>query len=82
MKWVQYPGKTYSVVLEVEPTPLLGAGKTRNNVRIIRESRQKIASGMKAGSWQFNLEPGYGVPEIGCLIDGISRLAESEAMEQ
>lgn len=82
MKQVRYPGKTYSVVLEVEPSPLplLGTGKTRNNLRIIRESRQKIASEMKTRSWQFNLEPGYGVPEIGCLIDGISRLSESEAM--
>ena len=79
-KWIQYPGKTYSVVLEVESAPLFGTGKTRNNVRIIRESRRKIASGMKTGSWQFNLEPGYGVSEIGCLINGISRLSESEAV--
>lgn len=67
-------------MLEVEPAPLFGAGKTRNNVRIIRESRRKIASKMKAGSWWFNLEPGYGVPEIGRLIYGISRLSESEAV--
>lgn len=68
-------------MLEVEPAPLplLGTGKTKNNIRIIRESHRKIASRMKTGSWRFNLEPGYGVPEIGHLIDGIRGLSESEA---
>ena len=51
-----------------------------NNVRIIRESRQEIVSKMKSESWQFDLEPGYGVPEIGSLINGICRLTESEAI--
>ena len=66
-------------MLEIEPMYLNPDG-IRNNVRIIRRDRSEIASEMKTGSWFYDLEPGYGVPEIGHLIDGISQLNESEAI--
>ena len=66
-------------MLEIEPM-YLNPGRIRNNVRIIRRDRSEIASEMKTGSWFYDLEPGYGVPEIGRLIDVISQLDESEAV--
>lgn len=77
-KQIQYPGENYSVVLTVQPL-CLKPGFFISNVRIIRKHRSEIQAAIKSERWQFDLEPGYGIPEINSILDKVRSMNESEA---